>query len=120
MRPQAEHRRLPEPLGEGRGHRAAMAGTPGRAAPPSRTFPRPNPSEAVPLPKPHTSEAVRFAYRTGVTPPGSQSAFPARPFNGKAFERSSGMNRLPKIEHQPVRPREDRDGVHQVQHLQCR
>ena len=35
MRPQAEHRRLPEPLGEGRGHRAAAAGTPGRAAPES-------------------------------------------------------------------------------------
>jgi hypothetical protein len=32
MRPQAEHRRLPEPLGEGRGNRAATAATPGRAA----------------------------------------------------------------------------------------
>jgi hypothetical protein len=31
MRPQPEHRRLPEPLGEGRGNRAATAGTPGRA-----------------------------------------------------------------------------------------
>jgi hypothetical protein len=31
MRPQAEHRRLPEPLGEGRGNRAATAATPGRA-----------------------------------------------------------------------------------------
>jgi hypothetical protein len=43
MRPQAEHRRLPEPLGEGRGNRAATAATPGRAA-----RPEPNgPTQAV-------------------------------------------------------------------------
>jgi hypothetical protein len=40
MRPQAEHHRLPEPLGEGRGNRAATAGTPGRAARPPQLSPR--------------------------------------------------------------------------------
>ena len=60
MRPQAEHRRFPEPLGEGRVHRAAMAGTPGRAAPARATTPQPTTHNPQPASKQASKQARRI------------------------------------------------------------